>query len=105
MRGRKGIHGDGGVGGAIKGQAPGVASSEVGLIGKDGTDAFCAKAAGEGGGEFDFQMDEEGAGGVEQQVAGFRSLDGSAAQGEDQRVTGSEARDSGVFDLAEGGSP
>src|ERR1039458_8976323 len=55
-----------------------------GLVGEDGAGVLSAAAAGEGGGQFDLQMDQERAGSVEQQGARGGVLDGGAAQGENQ---------------------
>jgi len=40
-----------------------VAGGEVNLVGEDGTDVLRAAATGEGGREFDFEMNEERGGG------------------------------------------
>ncbi len=91
------------MGGAVERQAALVAGCEVGLVGEDGAGTLGAAAAGEGGGEFDFEVDEQGAGSVEEQIAGFGALDGASAEGKDEGVLGGEAGDGGVFDVAEGG--
>ena len=97
------VDGDGDVGGAVEGQAALIAAGEVGLIGEDGAGAFSALASGEGGRQFDFEVDEKRTGGIEQHVAGLGPLDGPAAEGEDERVASGEAGDGGVFLVAEGG--
>ena len=60
-----------------------------------------AAAAGEGGGQFDFQMNQECAGACKQQGAGGGVLDGAAAQGQHQVVAFGEARDGLMLALAE----
>lgn len=80
------IHANGDVGGAVEGQTALVAADEVGLIGEHGARVFSAAATGEGGGQLHFEMDEECAGSVEQEIAGFGALNGSAAEGKDQGV-------------------
>src|ERR1035438_1044080 len=98
----EGIDGDGDVSGAVERKAVAVAGFQVRSICEDGADIFGAATAREGGGQFNLEMDEEGAGGIEQERARGRMLDGAAAEGEDQGVAGGEACDFVVFALAEG---
>ena len=64
---RERVDGDGDVGGAVEGEAALIASRQVGLVGEDGADVLCTAAAGEGGGQLDFEMNEEGAGAGEEE--------------------------------------
>ena len=97
------VDGDGDVGGAVEGEAALVAGGEVGLVSEDGAGVLCAAAAGEGGGKLDFEMDENGAGGVQEQGAGGRVFNCAAAEGEDQVVAVRQADDGCVFAVAECG--
>ena len=81
------------MGGAVERKATLIASGEVGLVGEDGADVLCAAAAGEGGGEFDFKVNEEGAGAVDEERAGGCVLDCAAAEGENEGVRGCETGD------------
>ena len=67
---REFVDGDGDVGGPVEREAALVAAGQVGLVGEDGTGVLGAAAAGEGGGQLDFEMDQERAGGGEEQGAG-----------------------------------
>ena len=90
------------MGGAVEREAALVPAGEVGLVGQHGAGVLGAAAAGERGGQLHFQMNEQRAGRVEQQVAGGGPLDGAAAQGQHQRVFGGQAGDGGVLEVAEG---
>src|ERR1039458_5830807 len=97
----EGIDGNREVSSAVEREAALVAAGQVGLVGEDGAGVLSAAAAGEGGGQFDLQMDQERAGRVEQQGARGGVLDGAAAQGENQRVAGGQAGDGGMLAVAE----
>ena len=101
--GRQVIDGDRGVCGAVERQTALVAGGKIGLIGEDGADLLTAAAAGEGGGQLDLEMDEDGSGRGEEQVAGFIALDGSAAQGQHEGIGGGEAGDGRVLAIAKSG--
>jgi hypothetical protein len=55
---REGVNRHGMMRHAIEREAFFVASTEIGGVGEDGADGFCAAAAGEGGFERGFEMDE-----------------------------------------------
>jgi hypothetical protein len=97
----EGIDGDREMGGAIERKAALVTAGEVGLVSEDGADVLCATAAGEGGGELDLKVDEDGAGGVQEQGASCRVLDGAAAEGENQILATRKACDGRVLSVAE----
>ena len=98
---RERIHGDGDVGGAVEREAAVVAVGQVGLVGEDGAGVLRAGAAGQGGGQLHFQMDQQRAGVSEQQRASLGALDGAAAKGQNQRVRGGQAGYGRVFAVAE----
>ena len=100
---RKGVDGDRKMGSPIERQAALVTAGKVGLVSEDGSNALSATAAGEGGGKLDFEMDENGAGGGEQQRACGWVLDGATAQSENQVVAAGQVCDGGVFAITEGG--
>lgn len=75
----EGIDRDGDVGGAVKREATVIATGKIGLVGEDGAEMLSAAASGEGGGEFDFKVNEDCAGGGEEQRASGGVLDGAAA--------------------------
>src|SRR5579872_573995 len=56
--------------GAIKGQTALIAGGEVGVIGEDRAGVFGSAAAGECRVQFDFKMNEQGAGSFEKEFAG-----------------------------------
>ncbi len=95
------IHANGDMRGAVKGQTALVAAGEIGLIGEDGAGVFSAAATGEGGGQLHFEMDEECAGSVEQEIAGFGALNGATAEGQHQFIAGDEASDGRILAIAE----
>jgi hypothetical protein len=99
---RQRVDGDGDVGGAVERETALIADGEVGLVGEDGADVLCAAASGECGGQFDFKMNQEGAGPGEEQGAGGCVLDCAAAKSEDEGVRGGEAGDGFMLADAEG---
>ena len=103
LRGRERAGGDGDVGGAIEGQAALVACGESGAIGEQGAGAFGAAATGQGGGQIHFQMNQQGCRRGKQQSAVLFTLNGAAAQGENEVLGGDEPRQDGVFAVAKGG--
>lgn len=103
LGGRESVDENGDVGSAVERQAALVASFKVGLIGEDGAGVLGTAAAGEGGRQSDFEMDEEGSGAVEEQAAGRIPFDCASAKGEDEGVGGGETGDGGVFAVAKGG--
>jgi hypothetical protein len=100
---REGVDKNGDVGGAVKRQAALVAGLKIRLISEDGAGVLCTAASVECGSQSDFEMDEEGAGAVEQQMASCIPFDCASAKGEDQGIGGSEACDGFMFAVAKGG--
>jgi len=100
--GRERVNGDGHVCRAVEREASLVASGEVGLIGENGTYAFGADAAGEGGGKFDLKVNEQRCRSGEEQVARFGTLDRASAKRQHKAVGGCKSGNRGVFALAEG---
>ena len=47
------------MGGAVERKAATVSNSEIGLVREDGANVLCAGAAGQRGGQFHFEMDEQ----------------------------------------------
>ena len=86
---------------AVQRQSALIARGEIGLICKNGTSALSSTAAGECGLELDFEMDEECAGRVQQEIARVFAFNGAAAESEDKIFSGGQARNGGVFEIAE----
>ena len=84
----EGIDGDGDVGCAVEREAVVIAAGKIGMVGEDGAEMLGALAAGERGGEFDFEVNENCAGDGEEQRASGGVLDGAASKGQDQGVVG-----------------
>ena len=101
--GRERVDGDGGVGGAVERAPALVAGGEIGVVGQDRPRLFGPAAARQRGGEFDFEVDEQAAGRVKQEIAGVGAFDGAAAQSEDEIIGRDEAGDDCVLEIAEVG--
>lgn len=87
---------------AIKRQSAFISRGEVCLICEDRAGAFGAAAAGERGLQLNFEMNEQCAGGVQQEGARFFAFDRSSAEGEDEVLLAGESRDGGMFEFAKG---
>ena len=100
--GCKSVCAKGHVGRAVEWQAALVARSEVGVIGENGTHIFGPAAAGESGVELDFEVHEQGAGGVEEKGTRVFAFDGATAESQHKGVNCREPRDGCMLAVAKG---
>ena len=86
---------------AVEREATLVTVGKVSLVGEDGTGMLGAGAAGKGSCQFDFKMNQERCRRGDEKGTGGCMLDCSTAEGEDQRVAGSQTDDGFMFAEAE----
>ena len=73
------------------------------MVGEDRTDVFSSGAAGEGGRQFHFEMNQERCWRGDEKRSRGRVFDCATSEGEDQRVAGGEADDGFMFSEPECG--